>query len=277
MVLVKSSLIALYVALTIGMASSLGHSKTPEVILATTTSTQDSGLLDVLLPLFQRKTGIFVKTVAVGSGQALALGERGEADVLLVHSPKDEISFMERGLGVRRRPVMYNDFVLLGPREDPAGLKNAKTLEEALRKIARGFLFISRGDLSGTHVLEMELWKATGVSPQGARWYHETGQGMGQTLLFASEKRAYTLSDRGTYLSLISTLSMEIFFEGDQRLKNFYHVIEVNGSRFKRVNSEGARLFADFLVSKEAQEVIGKYGTERFGQPLFFPALKGEK
>jgi tungstate transport system substrate-binding protein len=244
-----------------------------DVILATTTSTQDSGLFDVLLPVFQKSTGVLVKTIAVGSGQALALGARGEVDVLLVHSPREELKFMEAGFGARRRLVMYNDFVLAGPKGDPAGVRDARSVEEAFRKVADGgFLFISRGDLSGTHVLETELWKKANVNPHGNRWYQESGQGMGQTLLIASEKGAYTLSDRGTYLALASKLALEICFQGAEELRNIYHVIKVNCSRFERVNCQGARLLADFLVSGEAQRMIRDFGVDRFGTPLFFPA-----
>ncbi len=243
-----------------------------EVILATTTSTQDSGLLETLLPAFQAKTGIFVKVIAVGSGQAMALGARGEADLLLVHSPEEENLFMQKGLGLRRRPVMYNDFVLVGPPEDPAGIGREVSAAAALIKVASGdCLFVSRGDRSGTHVREVRLWEEAGLRPHGSKWYQETGQGMGQTLMVASEKGGYTLSDRGTYLALAPRLSLKILFEGDQSLRNDYHVIEVNPSRFKRLNAKGASLLADFLVSREAQDIIREFGVTRFGQPLFSP------
>ncbi len=242
-----------------------------ELILATTTSTQDSGLLDVLVTSFEAKTGIFVKTIAVGSGQAMALGRRGEADVLLVHSPGEELTFMEQGFGLRRRAVMYNDFILVGPPRDPAHVKEAASVKQALSSIAsHAHAFLSRGDGSGTHVKEMCLWSQAGVNPQGAKWYQETGQGMGQTLMVASEKEAYTLSDRGTFLALGSRLSLEILFQGDSNLKNEYHVIEINPAKFPRVNATSARLFSDFLVSKEAQDLIRTFGLARYGQPLFF-------
>lgn len=247
------------------------------VILATTTSTQDSGLLDVLIPLFESRTGFKVKIIAVGSGQAMALGRKGEADVLLVHSPEDESSFVKEGFGIRRRPVMYNDFVIVGPRDDPAQIRGLSSAVHALAAIAsKGALFLSRGDRSGTHVRELELWRKAGLGPQGNRWYQETGQGMGQTLMVAAEKRGYTLSDRGTYLALARNLSLEILLEGDSGLRNVYHVIQVNPSRFPRLNSEGARELAEFLVSKEAQELIAGFGVERFGQPLFFPLALGD-
>lgn len=256
----------------LGVVLGVSFGAPSELILATTTSTQDSGLLDTLIPVFEKKTGYFVKTIAVGSGQAMALGARGEADVLLVHSPEEEDLFMQQGLGSRRRPVMYNDFVLVGPAEDPAGIRKEVSAAGALARIASGaFLFLSRGDRSGTHVREIRLWEEAGLKPQGSRWYQETGQGMGQTLMVASEKGGYTLSDRGTYLALAPKLSLKILLEGDQGLRNEYHVIEVNPSRFKRVNATGATLLADFLVSKEAQEIIRDFGVRRFGQPLFFP------
>ena len=173
------------------------------IILATTTSTQDSGLLDVLIPLFEKETGYFVKTIAVGSGQAMAMGKKGEADVLLVHSPDDEKKFMAEGFGVNRRLVMHNDFIIVGPASDPAGVRGAKTSADAFRKIAStGALFLSRGDNSGTHAKEKKLWKAAGISPDGQKWYQQTGLGMGETLNVAAEKKGYTLADRGTYLAL---------------------------------------------------------------------------
>lgn len=241
------------------------------LILATTTSTQDSGLLDDLLPEFERATGYSVKTIAVGSGQALAMGRRGEADVLLVHSPEAELALVAEGGGVNRRLVMHNDFVLLGPATDPAGLKGLAAAD-CFRRIAsaRPF-FLSRGDNSGTHAQERKLWQAAGLSPEGQPWYQQTGLGMGQTLAIAADKAAYTLSDRGTYLALRPKLNLSILHEGDPSLRNVYHVIEVNPVRFPKVNAAGARAFADFLVSKAAQQRIKEFGIARFGSPLFFP------
>lgn len=242
------------------------------LILATTTSTQDSGLLDVLLPIFERQTGIFVKTIAVGSGQAMAMGARGEADVLLVHSPAAERKFMADGNGVARRLVMHNDFVIVGPPADPAKIRGTRTAAEAFRKIAAsGSLFTSRGDHSGTHAKEQEIWKAAGVPYEGRRWYQQTGLGMGQTLAVAAEKRTYVLADRGTYMALKRSLGLDILAEGDAILRNIYHVIEVNPGKWPRANFTGARAFADFLVSQEAQSVIKTFGVERFGTPLFSP------
>ena len=242
------------------------------IILATTTSTQDSGLLDVIIPLFEKKTGYMIKTIAVGSGQAMAMGERGEADVLLVHSPAAEKKFMSQGFGSNRRIVMHNDFIIVGPLADPAKIKGAKTSAEAFKKIAQTqSLFMSRGDNSGTHAKERAIWKARGIEYSGQKWYQETGLGMGQTLGVAAEKKGYTLADRGTYLSLKKNLGLEILCEGDPLLLNIYHVIEVNPAKWPKVNATGGKAFADFIVSAEAQKVISRFGVDKFGSPLFFP------
>lgn len=242
------------------------------IILATTTSTQDSGLLDVLIPLFEKKTGYVVKTIAVGSGQAMTMGKKGEADVLLVHSPDAENKFMEEGGGINRRPVMHNDFVIVGPSADPAGVKSAKKASDAFKQIAeKKGLFISRGDSSGTHAKEKALWKEAGINPSGTKWYQETGLGMGQTLAVASEKGGYTLADRGTYLVMEKKRVLIVVSEGDTPLLNPYHVIEVNPAKGPRVNAAGAKAFADFIVSKYIQGIIGRFGIEKFGSPLFFP------
>jgi len=241
------------------------------VILATTTSTQDSGLLDHLIPRFEKESGFRVKVIAVGSGQALKLGERGEADLLLVHSPDDEQRFMAAGHGVTRRPVMHNDFLIAGPPGDPAGVRGVSAVE-AMRRIARRkAIFISRGDRSGTHAREMTLWKEAGVRPDGERWYQQTGIGMGQTLTVASEKQGYVLTDRGTYRSLERHLSLKILVEGDESLLNRYHVIELNPKKSSRINTVGARKLADFLLSPAAQEMIRTFGVQRYGAPLFVP------
>jgi tungstate transport system substrate-binding protein len=243
----------------------------PAVILATTTSTQDSGLLDELVPLFEPRTGYTVKTIAVGSGQAIAMGKRGEADVLLVHSPEAELALMAEGSGVNRRIVMHNDFILVGPPSDPAGIANHTTRESLQRIAAAKGLFMSRGDNSGTHAMELKLWKAAGIAFEGQPWYQQTGQGMGQTLAIAAEKKAYTLSDRGTYLALRKKLGLTILQEGDPSLRNVYHVIEVNPARFPKVNAAGGRAFADFMVSKAIQVRIKEFGIATYGSPLFFP------
>ncbi len=242
------------------------------LILATTTSTQDSGLLDVLIPVFEKKTGYFVKTIAVGSGQAMAMGQKGEADVLLVHSPDAEKKFMAEGFGVNRLIVMHNDYVVIGAPADPATIKGAKSTVEAFKKIAAaGSLFLSRGDNSGTHSKEKGIWKAAGINPEGQKWYQETGLGMGQTLNVAAEKKAYTLADRGTWLSLQQKLGLPILKEGDPILLNVYHVIPVNPVKWPKVNADGAKAFSDFMLSAETQGVIKTFGVEKYGGALFFP------
>ncbi|NRN64460.1 Tungstate ABC transporter permease [Kibdelosporangium sp. 4NS15] len=235
-----------------------------ELILATTTSTQDSGLLDDLLPEFTRDTGWRVKSLAVGSGQAIELGRRGEADVLLVHSPEAEVRFVAEGSAGPRRLVMHNDFVLAGPAGDPAGTRNQPAVE-AMRKIAStGAGFVSRGDESGTHAREKQLWHQAGVTPSGG-WYRSTGQGMGATLRVASETSAYTLTDRATYLTQKPPL--EVLNEGDKALLNIYHVIEMTRKAGDRVQPEGAKAFADWIVGAKAQGMIGAFGEGK----LFVP------
>jgi len=257
--------------LALGLAGAALAAPRP-IILATTTSTQDSGLLDVLIPMFQRKTGIMVKTIAVGSGQALAMGEKGEADVLLSHSPDAEKKFMAAGHGVKRWIVMHNDFVIVGPPADPAGIKAARTAPDALKKIAGAAQpWYSRSDNSGTHAQEQKLWKTAGTDPLGQKWYFQTGLGMGQTLNVAAEKKGYTLSDRGTYLAMKKVLGMAILCEGDPSLLNVYHVIEVNPAPFPKVNAAGATAFAQFMLSAETQEAIRTFGVDKYGAPLFFP------
>ncbi|MCX5813618.1 MAG: substrate-binding domain-containing protein [Proteobacteria bacterium] len=268
--LVSLSLVVLAVFLLSGLSPVQAIEK--NVIMATTTSTQDSGLLDVLLPVFEKKTGYFVKTIAVGSGQAMAMGQKGEADVLLVHSPAAEQKFVKEGYGVNRRLVMHNDFIVVGPSSDPAKIKGMKSTIDVFKKIASTkSLFMSRGDNSGTNSKEKEIWKAAGIKGEGEKWYQQTGLGMGQTLNVASEKAAYTLADRGTYLALKKKLSLDILAEGDAVLLNIYHVIEVNSSKWPKVNTAGARAFADFMVSKEVQDIIKTFGVEKFGSALFFP------
>lgn len=254
------------------LASGPAQAQQKNIILATTTSTQDSGLLDVLLPIFEKKTGYFVKTIAVGSGQAMAMGQKGEADVLLVHSPAAEKKFVAEEYGVNRRLVMHNDFIVVGPAEDPAKIKGTKATAEAFKKIASaGALFLSRGDNSGTNAKEKDVWKASGINPEGQKWYQQTGLGMGQTLNVASEKNGYTLADRGTYLAMKKNLRLDILMEGDAILLNIYHVIEVNPAKWPKVNVAGAKAFSDFMVSKETQDVVKTFGVEKYGSPLFFP------
>jgi len=242
------------------------------LILATTTSTQDSGLLDVLIQIFEKKTGYFVKTIAVGSGQAMAMGQKGEADVLLVHSPDAEKKFIAEGSGRNRLIVMHNDFVVVGPSADPAAIKGAKSTPEAFKKIAAaGALFLSRGDNSGTYAKEKGIWKMAGINPEGQKWYQQTGLGMGQTLNVAGEKKGYTLADRGTWLALQKNLGLPILKEGDPILLNVYHVIAVNPAKWPKVNTGGAKTFSDFLVSAETQGVIKTFGVQKYGGALFFP------
>jgi tungstate transport system substrate-binding protein len=258
--------------LVVGSVHVYGAGYEKNVILATTTSTQDSGLLDVLIPLFEKRTGYFVKTIAVGSGQAMAMGQKGEADVLLVHSPEAEQKFVADGYGVNRRLVMHNDYILVGPAVDAARVKGMTSTADAFKKIAASSSpFMSRGDNSGTHAKEKAIWKAAGITAEGQRWYQQTGLGMGQTLNVASEKKAYTLADRGTYLALKKRLDLDILAQGDAILLNIYHVIEVNPARFPKVNAPGAKAFADYMISREAQEVVKTFGIDKFGAPLFFP------
>jgi len=257
---------------TAATAQAAKQVKQKNIILATTTSTQDTGLLDTLIPIFEKKTGYFVKTIAVGSGQAMAMGQKGEADVLLVHSPDAEKKFIEGQYGINRRLVMHNDFVIVGPSADPARIKGSRTSPEAFTKMANtGSLFISRGDNSGTHAKEKAIWKAAGINPEGQKWYQQTGLGMGQTLNVAAEKKGYTLADRGTWLSLQKNLGLPILMEGDPILLNIYHVIEVNHAKWPKVNAAGAKAFADFMVSPATQKIIKTFGVSKYGSPLFFP------
>jgi len=259
-----------YFLFILGISSVQAQPKT--IILATTTSTQDSGLLDVLIPIFEKNTGYFVKTIAVGSGQAMAMGQKGEADVLLVHSPAAEKKFVAEGYGINRRLIMHNDFIIVGPPEDPAKIKGIKSAAEAFKKTASAnALFLSRADKSGTHTKEMDIWKKGGINPEKERWYQQTGLGMGQTLSVTAEKKGYTLADRGTYLALKKNLGLDILVEGDAILLNIYHVIEVNPAKWAKVNAAGGKAFADFMVSRETQEIIKTFGVDKFGSPLFFP------
>jgi len=268
-------LIGMILAISLAASASpvfAASGKQKNIILAPTTSTQDSGLLDVLIPIFEKKTGYFVKTIAVGSGQAMAMGQKGEADVLLVHSPDAELKFVAEGNGINRRLVMHNDFIIVGPADDPVTVKMSKSVKEGFKKISLGSaLFLSRGDNSGTHAKEKAIWKSVGINPEGQRWYQQTGLGMGQTLNVASEKRAYTLADRGTYLALKKNLGLDILLAGDALLLNVYHVIEVNAAKWPKVNAPGAKAFSDFMVSRQTQKIIGSFGVDKYGSPLFFP------
>jgi tungstate transport system substrate-binding protein len=255
-----------------------GHAEAQSnvVLLSTTTSTQDSGLLDVLVPMFEKQSGLSVKTISVGTGQALALAARGEADVTLAHAPGLEKKYVEDGKMSNRRLVMYNDFVLIGPTDDPAQIKGLPKAVDALKRIAESrSRFVSRGDKSGTHVLEQGLWKQAGLEPRGA-WYIESGQGMGQTLGIANDRRAYTLTDRGTYLAFQKRVDLPILVEKDRPLLNIYSVMEVNPANGPRVNVAGGKAFAEFMLAPETQAVIKAFGVDKYGQPLFVP-VAGKK
>jgi tungstate transport system substrate-binding protein len=242
-----------------------------QMILATTTSTQDSGLLDEIVPRFDNESNCSVKTVAVGSGEALELGEKGNADVLLVHSPEAEVEFMNGGHGVSRKAVMHNDFVVVGPADDPAKIKGQGSAADAFTHIANVKApFASRADESGTNKKELAIWEAAGIEPKGS-WYIETGQGMGETLTIASQKQAYTLSDRGTWLAT-DNLDLKLLVEGGDDLLNPYHVIVVKG---EKVNRDCAQEFSDWIISPETQKEIGQFGVAEFGEPLFHPDAKG--
>jgi tungstate transport system substrate-binding protein len=243
-----------------------------DLILATTTSTQDSGLLDVLIPRFEQQSGYHVKVVAVGSGAAIALGTRGEADVVLAHAPDSERQFVASGSGIDRQLVMFNDFVLVGSATDPAQIKGNPDILAALKAIAqKQSAFISRGDNSGTEQLERKLWKASGINPDGQSWYIQSGTGMGQTLQIADQKQAYTISDRGTFLSFTSRIALTVLVEKDARLLNVYHVIAVNPDRFAQVNKAGAQAFSAFLLAPDTQAFIKTFGQDKYGQSLFTP------
>ena len=257
-------------AMLIACAGDEGAAAPPDrgsLLLATTTSTRDSGLLDELLPSFEERSGCTVKTIAVGSGEAIELGERGDADVLLVHSPAAEEDFMAGGHGGTREPVMHNDFILVGPPSDPAGIRASGDAPAALALIAAEEQpFASRADESGTHTKELSLWEEAGVEPDGS-WYLETGQGMGETLTIASQREAYTLSDRGTFLAT-SNLDSELLVEGGAALVNPYHVITV---RAEGVDRACASAFARWITAPGTQRRIGRFGVEEYGEPLFFP------
>lgn len=243
----------------------------PEMILATTTSTEDSGLLDVLIPFFEEKHNIKVKTIAVGTGQALAMGKKGEADALLTHAPTSEEKLVDNQDVINRKRVMYNDFIIVGPKSDPAGI-NGNNVNTAFEKIFEsGQTFVSRGDDSGTHKMELNLWEKAELDQFTENWYLETGQGMGNTLQLSAEKEGYVLTDRATYLAHAKNYEdMVILVEGDDVLLNIYHVMQVNDTKHALVNGEAGKLFVEFMVSDQAQEVIKDFGIDQYGQPLFF-------
>ncbi len=243
-----------------------------DLILATTTSTQDSGLLDVLLPEFEKENTYKVKTIAVGTGQALEMGTRGEADVLLVHAPEAEQKIVDSGDAINRQKVMYNDFIIVGPKEDPAKIKGT-TVAEAVSKISESkAVFVSRGDDSGTHKKELELWKKSSIDPKGmGETYIEAGQGMGATLQIASEKKGYVLTDRATFLAQQKNMpDTEILVEGDESLLNIYHVMQVNDEKHDKINADGAKAFVEFMLADKTKDIIKEFGVDEYGEPLFF-------
>lgn len=267
--LATTGLIFLWILSSLALPS---HGK-ERLRLATTTSTANSGLLDVLLPPFEKRFNIRVDVIPVGTGQALKLGERGEVDVVLVHARSLEDRFVEAGFGVNRRDVMYNDFVIAGHPHDPAGIKGSHSVVDAFINIAaKGAPFISRGDNSGTHIKELSIWKQAGLAPEGL-WYMEVGRGMGESLIMASEKGAYILSDRATFLALREKLRLGILFEGDPALFNPYGIIAVNPARYTHVNYTMAVALIDWMTSPEGQRIIYRFGIERFGEPLFVPLV----
>lgn len=251
-----------------GSSSSANKPKTSDIVLASTTSTQDSGLFDVLIPAFEKANPSYkVKVIAVGTGEALKLGEKKDADVLLVHAKKKEQSFVASGFGEYRKDVMYNDFVVVGPKADPAKISGLTSAQDAFKKIAEAkATFVSRGDDSGTYTKEVSIWTSAGIEPSGD-WYLKTGQGMGETLRVASEKQAYTLADRGTFLAQESGLDLVVLTENGKDLVNQYGVIPVVGAK----NPEGAKAFADWILSPQGQQVIADFGKQKYGRSLFVP------
>jgi len=242
-----------------------------DIILATTTSTQDTGLLDTLVPIFEDESGYNVKVIAVGSGQALAMGERGDADALLVHAPSSEVALVDSGAAINRQLVMHNDFIIVGPEDDPAGAKGMTAADGLAAIYDAGARFVSRGDDSGTHKAELALWKKANLDPAGQSWYEQSGQGMGATLTIANQTGAYTLADRGTYLATKENLELVILVEGDPVLFNVYHVMQVNPDKFDLVNGPGGEAFVEFMVSDATQAIIKDFGVDKYGQPLFIP------
>jgi tungstate transport system substrate-binding protein len=244
-----------------------------------TTSTRDSGLMDVLIPIFQQQTGYVMKPVYVGSGQAMTVGQQGQTDVLLVHSPAAEVKFMQDGYGINRRLIMHNDYIIVGPASDPAAIKGMTSAKDALKKISDATIdFYSRGDNSGTDALEKSLWAKLGItvkdgSASNPAWYKEANLGMGDLLRVVSEKQSYTISDRATFYNNQKTLSLSILVEGDPLLLNVYHVIQINPDKFPnvKINIEGSKAFSDFMVSEATQKIVSQYGVDKYGQPLFFP------
>ncbi len=269
----RSLAVAVLVALTSLTASVTAQPVNPnELIILTTTTTQDSGILRILTDAFAKKSGLAVKPIVAGSGDILKQGSRGEGDVLLTHSPDAEKTWMAEGNGTSRRLVMYNDFVIIGPEADPAKIKGLKAAD-ALRRIAEAKApFVSRGDQSGTHVRELAMWKRAGLDPKGQPWYRETGQGQGLTMDVAAQFQGYAFTDRGTYLVHARRIGMPILVENDPALYNIYHVMPVNAAKFPKVNAAAGQAFADWVVSPEGPAVIAEFGKAQYGRSLFMPA-----
>jgi tungstate transport system substrate-binding protein len=265
------TLVTVLVLAALTHARAGGPAQQASIILATTTSTQDSGLLDVLVPRFEKERGITIKVIAVGSGAALRMASRGDADVVLVHAPSAERPYVEAGDLVEGRAVMHNDFVIVGPKQDPAGIGSLASVDLVMRALAARATFVSRGDDSGTHAQELTLWAAARIDPRSVARREETGQGMGATLNVADQRRAYTLTDRGTYLSLRRRLELVILFQGDASLRNQYHVYAVNPSKNPRIQRDAARSFISFLVSQPVQQAIADFKRDEYGESLFFP------
>ena len=262
--------------LSVLISSSVAVAAETRIRMASTTSTQNSGLFDYLLPLFEKKTGIKVDVVAVGTGASIEIGKRGDADVVFVHAKEQELKAVEEGFFVNRHDVMYNDFVIIGPTNDPAKIKGIKETTDAFKKIAgSGASFVSRGDKSGTHTKELSLWKKVSIEPTGQKWYLEVGQGMEKTQRIADEKRAYTLTDRGTWLATKDKekLAMVVVLEGDPTLFNQYGVMVVNPEKFKTVKFKEAMEFVNWIISKEGQDVVASY-KDKNGNALFTPNAK---
>lgn len=266
-------ILSILILLIVACAPAPAAPANPNLVLATTTSTQDSGLLDVLVPMFENETGYMVQTIAVGTGAALKMGEEGNADALLAHAPAAEQALVDAGVIKDRFLVMHNDFVIVGPASDPAGIKGMNVIDACKTIVAQNASFVTRGDDSGTYKAELTLWQKAGLDPATfpSDVYISSGQGMGATLTIASEKEAYTFTDRGTYLSLMGNLDLEILVEGDTVLLNVYHVMTVNPEMWPKVNYEGALAFAEFIVREDVQKLIGEFGVDKFGMPLFFP------
>ncbi len=274
MKLLKSILVMILIlSSTLVLIGSRPASAETRIKCASTTSTQNSGLFDYLLPIFEKKTGIKIDVVAVGTGAAIEIGKRGDADVVFVHAKEQELKAVEEGFFVNRHDVMYNDFVIIGPTKDPAKIKGITSAADAFKKIAgSGQAFVSRGDKSGTNTKELSLWKKTGIEPTGQKWYLEVGQGMEKTQRIADEKRAYTLTDRGTWLATKDKdkLDMVIVLEGDKALFNQYGVMAVNPEKFKTIKYKEAMEFVNWIISKEGQGVIAAF-KDKNGNPLFIP------